>query len=78
MLKIKLTRIGKRNQPAYRIVINERRTKRDGEYVEQVGYYNPLKEEITFDTDLYEAWLKKGAQPTDTVASLYKQFTTQK
>lgn len=74
MLKIKLTRIGKKNQPAYRIVVNERRTKRDGQYVEQVGFYNPVKEELSFDQKLYNSWLEKGAQPTETVASLYKKF----
>lgn len=78
MLKIKLTRLGKRNQPHYRIVVNERQTKRDGQYVEQVGHYNPISKDLVIDTKLYEKWIKQGAQPTDTVANLYKKFTAKK
>lgn len=76
MLKIKLTRVGRKNQPAYRIVVNERRDKRDGKYVDQVGFYNPVSKELTIDKAAYEAWLAKGAQPTPTVASLFNRFTT--
>jgi small subunit ribosomal protein S16 len=75
MLKIKLTRVGKKNQPAYRIVVNERRDKRDGKYLEQVGFYNPITKEVRFDDNLYQAWIEKGAQPTLTVANLYKKFS---
>lgn len=77
MLRIKLSRVGKKDQPSYRIVVTEKRDKRDGEYVEQVGFYNPSikPKDIRFEKDLYEKWLKKGAQPTDTVADLYKKFT---
>lgn len=79
MLRIKLTRIGKKNQPTYRIVVTEKRSKRDGEYVEQVGLYNPLGDkDIRFEVDKYEAWIAKGAQPTDTVAGLFKKFTEKK
>lgn len=79
MLRIKLTRIGKKHQPTYRIVVAEQRSKRDGEYVEQVGFYSPLGEkEIRFEKDLYEKWISQGAQPTDTVAALYKKFTESK
>lgn len=78
MLKIKLTRIGRKNQPAYRIVVNERRDKRDGSYAAQVGFYNPVSKELTIDTKAYEEWLAKGAQPTETVASLYQRFTNKK
>lgn len=77
MLKIKLTRVGRKNQPAYRIVINERRDKRDGKYVEQVGFYNPVSKELTIDTSAYDSWIAKGAQPTPTVATLYQRFTSQ-
>jgi small subunit ribosomal protein S16 len=77
MLRIKLSRVGKKGQPSYRIVVNEKRDKRDGQSVEQVGFYNPSStpKDIRFEKDLYEQWLKKGAQPTDTVAALYKKFT---
>lgn len=77
MLKIKLTRVGRKNQPAYRIVVNERRDKRDGKYVEQVGFYNPVSKELSFDKALYENWLGKGAQPTPTVANLFTRFNKQ-
>jgi small subunit ribosomal protein S16 len=77
MLKIKLTRVGRKNQPAYRIVVNERRDKRDGKYVEQVGFYNPVSKELKFDKSLYESWLGKGAQPTQTVANLFTRFSKQ-
>lgn len=77
MLRIKLIRFGKKGQPTYRIVVTEKRDKRDGKYIEQVGFYNPLgaTKDIRFEKDLYEKWVKQGAQPTDTVASLYKKFT---
>lgn len=72
MLKIKLNRIGKKGQPQYRIVVREDRTKQGGEYVADLGYYNPLTKPATFNIDLpaYQEWLKKGAQPTDTIRSL--------
>ncbi len=77
MLRIKLSRVGKKGQPSYRIVVTEQRDKRDGQYVTQVGFYNPsaTPKDIRFEKDLYEQWLKKGAQPTDTVAALYQKFT---
>lgn len=76
MLKIKLARFGKRKQPHYRIVINEARDKRDGQYVDIVGHYEPSVIPKTLQIDLakVEEWLKKGAQPTDTVQSLITRF----
>ena len=75
MLKIRLTRTGKKNQPSYRIVVKEARSKRDGKYTELLGYYNPLTDPATIklDKDRYQSWLKKGAQPTDTVRRLAKK-----
>lgn len=75
MLKIKLTRLGKRNQPHYRVVVNEAKTRRDGKYVDMLGHYNPLTNpaEIVIDMEKYASWLKKGAQPTETVAHLAKK-----
>jgi len=72
MLKIKLTRIGKKNQPQYRIVVAEARSKRDSKFIATLGYYNPLTKPSTFELDLpqYEAWLAKGARPTPTIRSL--------
>lgn len=76
MLKIKLARFGKRNQPHYRIVVNEARDKRDGSYVESIGHYAPTTTPklLEIDLDAYKRWLEKGAQPTDTVARLVKRF----
>lgn len=74
MLRIKLTRLGKKAEPRYRIVVNEKRDKRDGKYVAALGYYEPAQQPKKLEIDLkeYAAWLKKGAQPTPTVAFLAK------
>lgn len=76
MLKIKLARFGKTKQPHFRIVINEDRDKRDGQYVAQVGRYVPaqIPKILEIDVEAYKGWLKKGAQPTDTVAALFARF----
>ncbi len=72
MLRIKLTRIGKTAEPRYRIVVNEQRDKRDGLYVVSLGFYQPAEKPKKLELDLkaYDQWLKKGAQPTPTVAFL--------
>lgn len=72
MLKIKLARFGKKKQPHYRIVVNEARDKRDGKYVEAIGHYAPTMTPKILDVDMvkYADWLKKGAQPTETVLAL--------
>lgn len=76
MLKIKLVRFGKRNQPHYRIVIQEARTKRDGKYTAKIGHYAPTQNPKILEINLeeYKKWIAKGAQPTATVASLAKRF----
>ncbi len=72
MLKIKLARVGKNKQPHYRFVINEARDKRDGQAVEIIGHYAPAEKPKILEVNLlkYDAWLAKGAQPTETVRSL--------
>lgn len=72
MLKIKLQRIGKKGQPQYRIVVREAKSKQGGLAVDSIGYYNPLTKpaEFKIDQKAYAAWLKKGAQPTDTIRKL--------
>lgn len=72
MLKIKLTRLGKKAEPRYRIVVNEARDKRDGQVVATLGIYQPAQQPkvLTLDLAEYQNWLKKGAQPTPTVAFL--------
>ncbi|MBO4695548.1 MAG: 30S ribosomal protein S16 [Clostridia bacterium] len=74
MVKIRLTRIGKKKQPAYRIVAIDERKARDAEYLEQIGYYDPTKDPkiCDIDKDLAAKWLNNGAQPTDTVRRLFK------
>ena len=76
MLKVKLARFGKRNQPHYRIVVNEARDKRDGSYVALVGHYAPTQVPKTLEVNMeeYKKWISQGAQPTDTVAALVKRF----
>lgn len=76
MLKIKLARFGKRNQPHYRIVVNEARDKRDGSYVALLGHYAPTQAPKLLHIDVaeFDKWVKQGAQPTETVASLYTRF----
>ena len=72
MVKIKLTRMGKRGQPFYRIIVVESSKTRDGAYIESLGDYNPMKEpfEIKIDDQRALYWLQCGAQPTETVKSL--------
>ena len=74
-VKIRLTRLGSKKVPFYRIVVADSRFPRDGRFVEEIGYYNPLTEpaEIKVDADKAKTWIKNGAQPTDTVKSLLKK-----
>ncbi len=75
MLKIKLARFGKKHQAHYRIVVNEARDKRDGKYAALLGHYSPVvPKKLEIDVKAYEEWVKKGAQPTETVAALFKRF----
>ena len=76
MLKIKLQRIGKRNQPYYRIIVAEAKSKISGKYLDLLGTYNPLTNPHTVKLDLskYQYWKQKGAQPTDTVRKLAKKI----
>ncbi|NTV31160.1 30S ribosomal protein S16 [candidate division WWE3 bacterium] len=71
MVKIRLHRTGRKNQPAYRVVVIDNRTKRDGRHIEILGSYNPLgKQEVVIDKDRYAYWIGRGAQPTERVAKL--------
>ena len=76
MLKIKLARFGKRNQPHYRVVIIEAKSKREGKYTANIGHYAPTATPkiLMINMEEYAAWLKKGAQPTDTVANLVSRL----
>lgn len=72
MVKLRLTRTGKTHQPTYRLIATQNRTKRDGEALEYLGFYNPRTNPstFTFDKERVEYWLGVGAQPTETVAYL--------
>ena len=74
-VKIRLTRMGAKKAPFYRVVVADSRYPRDGRFIEEVGYYNPQTEpaEVKIDADKAKAWLAKGAQPTETVKSLLKK-----
>ena len=67
-------RIGAKGKPFYRLVVKEKRSKRDGKYLENVGTYNPMMDpaEVTLDHERIQYWIGVGAQPTDTVKSLIK------
>ncbi|MGN0497527.1 MAG: 30S ribosomal protein S16 [Acutalibacteraceae bacterium] len=74
-VKIRLRRMGAKKSPFYRIVVADSRYPRDGRFIEEVGYYNPVKEpvELKIDGDKVKEWIAKGAQPTDTVKALLKK-----
>ena len=74
-VKIRLRRMGAKKAPFYRVVVADSRYPRDGRFIEEIGYYNPLKEkpEIKIDADKAKDWLTKGAQPTDTVKVILKK-----
>ena len=75
MVKMRLTRMGQKKAPFYRVVVADSRYPRDGRFIEEIGYYNPLTEpaEVKIDADKAKAWLANGAQPTETVKSLLKK-----
>jgi small subunit ribosomal protein S16 len=75
-VKMRLRRMGAKHQPSYRIVVADSRSPRDGRYIDQIGFYNPLTNPatITLKTDKAIEWLRKGAQPTETVAILLGKF----
>lgn len=71
-VSMRLMRFGGKKSPYYRIVVSDRRTARDGRFIEQVGTYDPKKDpaEVRFKEEKAIQWLKKGAQPTPTVRQL--------
>jgi len=73
MLKLRLKKIGRKRSPSYRLVIMENSMRRDGRSIDEVGYYNPISKELSFDKNKILKWLKYGAQPTFTVFSLLKK-----
>jgi small subunit ribosomal protein S16 len=77
MLRIRLQRFGTKNEPTFRLVVAEQHIRRDGRFVELLGNYNPRPRgkatELNIDVALADAWIKKGAQPSDTAKTLIKR-----
>lgn len=74
-VKIRLRRMGQKKAPFYRIVVADSRYPRDGRFIEEIGYYNPMTDpaEVKIDDEKAKDWIAKGAQPTDTVRALLKK-----
>lgn len=73
-VKIRLRRMGAKKRPFYRIVVADSRAPRDGRFIEEIGYYNPISQprEVKIDHEKAAQWLKRGAKPSDTVRALFK------
>ena len=74
-VKMRLTRMGAKKAPFYRVIVADSRSPRDGRFIEEIGYYNPLTTpvEVKIDADKAKTWLDNGAQPTETVKALLKK-----
>ena len=75
MVKIRMKRMGMKKKPFYRIVVADERASRDGRFIDEIGYYNPVSNpvELKIDNEKAQQWIKNGAQPTDTVRGLLKK-----
>jgi small subunit ribosomal protein S16 len=75
MVKIRLKRMGMKKKPFYRVVVADERATRDGRFIDEIGYYNPVSNpvELKIDNEKAQQWIKNGAQPTDTVRGLLKK-----
>ena len=75
MVKIRLKRMGAHKKPFYRVEVADSRAPRDGKFIEEIGYYNPLTDpaNIRINEEKAKKWLGTGAQPTDTVRGLFKK-----
>ena len=74
-VKIRLTRLGDKKNPFYRIVVADSRSPRDGRFIEEIGYYNPMESPavVKIDADKAKQWISNGARPTDTVRALFRK-----
>jgi len=74
-VKIRLKRMGAHKKPFYRVVVADSRSPRDGKFIEEIGYYNPLTNpaDVKIDSDKAKKWISNGAQPTETVRSLFRK-----
>ena len=81
MVKIRLTRGGAKKRPFYHIIVTDSRSSRDGRNIERLGYYNPIaagnEKRVELDIERTQHWIGHGAQMTDKVSDLYKQFAKQ-
>ncbi len=77
MVKIRLKRLGSKKNPIYRVIVIDNREKREGRPIEELGFYNPRKKELKFEKIKALEWIKKGAQPTETVNYLIKNSDEQ-
>ena len=81
MVVIRLARGGAKKRPFYQVVVADQRRARDGRYIENIGFFNPLakgnEEAVRLNLEAYNAWVEKGAQPSDRVASLVKSYKKQ-
>ena len=74
-VKIRLRRMGAKKAPFYRVIVADERSPRDGKFIDEIGYYNPLTNpaEVKIDAEKAQKWIENGAQPTETVKSLLKK-----
>ncbi|MDQ0417349.1 small subunit ribosomal protein S16 [Thermoactinomyces sp. DSM 45891] len=74
-VKIRLKRIGAKKAPFYRVVVADSRAPRDGRFIEEIGYYNPIAQpaQVKIDAEKAKKWLATGAQPSDTVRNLFRK-----
>jgi small subunit ribosomal protein S16 len=79
MVRIRLTRLGAKKKPFYRMVASDQRSPRDGKFIEQLGWYDPLKDpsQVKLNLERIDYWLSKGAQPTETAERLIKKARTE-
>lgn len=80
MVKIRLTRMGRRNRPFYRLVVVDAHKRRDGAYIDSLGFYDPIRDPAMTKLDVDKAvqWIMKGAQPTETAKSILSKFGVMK
>ncbi len=74
-VKIRLKRLGSKKNPFYRVIVADERSPRDGKFIDEIGYYNPLTDpaDIKIDAEKASKWIANGAQPTETVRTLLKK-----
>jgi small subunit ribosomal protein S16 len=73
MVRIRLKRVGRKKRPFYRIVVMHKQNRRNGAAIQELGFYNPMEKQLRLDKACMDAWIAKGAQPSEAVALLYKK-----